>query len=217
MTGPTSTGIIERLTVAAERAGQRLERTWRQYERTPGASAVKLPALVRAYDALDRLRILLMGTRGGDMGLLAKLTEEIGPRIPRTEQGAQAFVAGVGRVIRHSKQERTVWNPDGLITAVAANLGARLGDDPMIVLADEETGEVAPPSEIARRATAATVQFMAGALGATPSKSWGVGALKSLGIDPNGYRQTTWGGFDIRLERGVVGGAPSDDNGGSDE
>jgi len=201
---------IDRMFGRASKALVILEQAWRHYSRAPGGSS--LEKLARTWAACDRLRLALVGSRD-EMGLLALLVEEIGPLLPRTESGgAEAVVDGVGRLVRHGHKKQERWKPDQLIPEVASVLAARIADDPWTIY-DRATGETAPPSEIARRATAAAVLFMADLCGMTPSRAWKATALQGLGIDPADYRSRSYEGWSLEVERGVVDGAPEDDNG----
>lgn len=175
----------------------------------PGASRVPLDVLARAWDACDLLRVALVGSRD-TMGLLARLTEEIGPRLPRTpEGGAEAVVDGVGRLVRHGKSQRERWSPERLIPEVAVTLGARIADEPGVV-ADED-GVARPPSDIARRAAAAAVLAMSDLCGMTPSRAWKSTALAGLGIDAGDFRTREYSGWSLQVERGVVDVPPSEE------
>lgn len=85
------------------------------------------------------------------------------------------------------KPGRTVWDPAPLLARVI-----RASVDP------DGTGELPPVGEILERVE----KGLAMTAGLTPSRSWNVGGLKKLGINPNDYRETEGGSESLM----IVGG-----------
>src|SRR5262249_38075521 len=126
---------LERLAAQADRARDKLAEQWRRYGMAMGQRFVPVETLALAYDAIDRLRDLLVGVDGILRGLELEIAERMGresydERLHRQPEfvGKQRLVPGLGMLIRHGKSAQVRWKTNDLQAEVAAVLGAQLGD-----------------------------------------------------------------------------------------
>lgn len=97
-------------------------------------------------------------------------------RIARIMDGRQVVVDGLGTLVRHRKRERVSWDRDALYRVV---LDSRK--------VDPATGEVADETPIDRL------------LAVFPLGNPRTTVLKERGIDPDEYRTSEWGGYQLQV------------------